>query len=107
MVIYFKCQPFLKKLTIFLDPGGCCVLGHNHLTELVSYEAEDVLGCVLVQLGVLQPGDPQGQGLVIKLLRVGEAIHPEDSIFTEGQPGGVKQDTITQCVQQRMKIEKK
>lgn len=79
---------FFRHLTILLDPGGCSILSHNHLTELVSYEAENVLGCGLVQVALLHhPRDPQGQGFIIKLVRTGEAIHPDDSIFTVGKPG--------------------
>lgn len=79
---------FKQGLTILLDPGGGGVLRHNHLTELVSYEAEDVFGCGLVQLALVhQPGNPKGQGFVVKLVRIGEAVHPDDSVFTVGQPG--------------------
>lgn len=77
-----------RHLTILLDPWGCSVLSEDHLTEFVPDEAKNVLGCGLVQLALLQhPRDPQGQGLIIKLVWSGEAIHPNHPVFTIGKPG--------------------
>lgn len=48
-----------RHLTVLLDPGDGSVLGEDHLTELVSDEAEDVLGCGSVQVALLHhPGVP-------------------------------------------------
>lgn len=77
----------MRKLTILLNPAGCSILCYYHLTELVSYEAQDVLGCALVQVALLhRPRDPQAEGLIVKLVWSGEAIHPDDAILAVGKP---------------------
>ena len=76
-------------LTFLADPGGGAVLRGDHLAELVPDEAQDVAGGASLQEALLQhPGEPQGQGLLVKLLGVGEAVHADHPVLTVRQPGG-------------------
>ena len=81
-------------LTFFADPGGGAVLRGDHLAELVPDEAQDVAGGATLQQALLQhPGEPEGQGLLVKLVRGGEAVHPDHAVLTVRQPAGTHTHT--------------
>lgn len=77
-----------RALTVRLDHHHGLLLRHDELTELVSHVGQDVLGGVQVQALLYgRGGKPQPHGHGITLLGAQEALHTQDALTRERQPG--------------------